>query len=46
MPERKSPEELLDEVMAGDQRYARDAYVFVGESLGYTDQRSGRVGHE
>jgi len=45
MPERKSPEELLDEVMAGDQRYARDAYVFVGESLGYTVQRSGRVGH-
>lgn len=45
MPERKSPEELLDEVMAGDQPYARDAYVFVGESLGYTVQRSERVGH-
>jgi len=45
MPERKSPEELLDEIMAADSRYARDAYVFVSESLGYTVQRSGRVGH-
>jgi uncharacterized repeat protein (TIGR04138 family) len=45
MPERKSPDELLDEIMAADRRYARDAYVFVSESLGYTVQRSGRVGH-
>ncbi|MFO8012953.1 MAG: hypothetical protein R6X20_06550 [Phycisphaerae bacterium] len=45
MPERKSPEELLDEIMAADRRYARDAYVFVSDSLGYTVQRSGRVGH-
>lgn len=45
MPERKSPEEMLDEIMADDRRYARDAYVFVSESLGYTVQRSGRAGH-
>ena len=45
MPERKSPDELLDEIMAADRRYARDAYIFVSESLGYTVQRSGRVGH-
>jgi len=45
MPERKSPEQLLDEIMADDHCYARDAYVFVSESLGYTVQRSGRAGH-
>jgi len=45
MPERKSPEELLDEIMTGDQPYARDAYVFVSESLGYTVQQTGRAGH-
>jgi len=45
MPERKSPEEMLDEVLEADPRYARDAYVFVSEALGYTVQRSGRAGH-
>jgi uncharacterized repeat protein (TIGR04138 family) len=45
MPERRSPDELLDEILAADQRYARDAYIFVSEALGYTVQRSGRVGH-
>jgi len=45
MPERKSPEEMLDEVLGADPRYARDAYVFVSEALGYKVQRSGRAGH-
>jgi len=45
MPERKSPDELLDEILAADRRYARDAYIFVSEALGYTVQRAGRVGH-
>jgi len=45
MPERKSPDELLDEILADDHRYARDAYIFVSESLGYTVQKAGRVGH-
>ncbi len=45
MPERKSPDELLDRILAADRRYARDAYIFVSEALGYTVQRAGRVGH-
>ncbi len=45
MPERKSPDEMLDEILAADRRYARDAYIFVSESLGYTVQQAGRVGH-
>jgi len=45
MPERKSPDELLDEILAADRRYARDAYIFVSDSLAYTVQRAGRVGH-
>jgi len=45
MDERKSADELLDTILAGDHRYARDAYVFVSEALGYTVQKSGRSGH-
>jgi len=45
MDERKSPDELLDTILAADRRYARDAYIFVSESLGYTVQKSGRSGH-
>ena len=45
MDERKSPDELLDAILAGDPRYARDAYVFVSEALGYTVQRAARSGH-
>ncbi len=45
MDERKSADELLDTILAGDHRYARDAYVFVSEALGYTVQKSGRAGH-
>ena len=45
MDERKSADELLDTILAGDCRYARDAYVFVSEALGYTVQKSERAGH-
>jgi uncharacterized repeat protein (TIGR04138 family) len=45
MAERQSAEELLAEVLARDPRYARDAYVFVSESLNYTVQKAGRKGH-
>ncbi len=42
---RKSPEELLEEVLDRDARYARDAYAFVSEALGYTVQQKGEPGH-
>ena len=45
MAKRKSPEELLDDILAKDSRYARDAYIFVSEALGYTVQTLRRPGH-
>jgi len=45
MDERKSPDELLDTILAADRRYARDAYVFVSEALTYTVQKMERAGH-
>jgi len=45
MAEQRSAEELLAEILARDPRYARDAYVFVSESLNYTVQKAGRKGH-
>ncbi len=45
MDERKSADELLDTILARDQRYDREAYLFVSESLGYTVQKSDRAGH-
>jgi uncharacterized repeat protein (TIGR04138 family) len=45
MAERKTAEELLAGILAKDSRYARDAYVFVSESLNYTVQKAGRKGH-
>jgi uncharacterized repeat protein (TIGR04138 family) len=41
----KSADELLDGLLQRDRRYAREAYVFVSESLGHTVQRLGRMGH-
>jgi uncharacterized repeat protein (TIGR04138 family) len=43
--ERRSADELLGEVLERDHRYAREAYVFVSEALGYTVQKAGRKGH-
>jgi len=45
MPEHKSPDEMLNEILAADRRYARDAYIFVSDALGYTVRRTGRAGH-
>ncbi len=45
MPERPSPEEMLEAILASDRRYPRDAYLFVSEALGYTVRRLGREGH-
>jgi uncharacterized repeat protein (TIGR04138 family) len=45
MTDRKSADELLGEIVVRDHRYAREAYVFVSEALGYTVQKAGRKGH-
>jgi uncharacterized repeat protein (TIGR04138 family) len=45
MPARKSPDELLNDILSRDRRYARDAYIFVSEALQYTVQKTGRRGH-
>ena len=45
MDERQSADKLLDAILADDRRYARDAYVFVSESLGYTVHKMERSGH-
>jgi len=45
MTEHRNADELLDEVLARDTRYARDAYIFVSEALGFTVQKIGRKGH-
>lgn len=45
MAKGKSPDELLSEILRRDSRYAREAYIFVSESLGFTVQRLGRSGH-
>jgi uncharacterized repeat protein (TIGR04138 family) len=45
MGKRKSADELLDAILAKDARYARDAYIFVSEALGYTVRKLGRAGH-
>jgi len=45
MTDRKNADELLGDCLARDPRYAREAYVFVSESLGYTVQKTGRKGH-
>jgi len=45
MAERQSAEELLEKVIERDQRYAREAYVFVSEALQFTVQKAGRMGH-
>jgi uncharacterized repeat protein (TIGR04138 family) len=45
MTERKSADELLAGILGRDRRYARDAYVFVSESLNYTVKKAGRQGH-
>jgi len=45
MAERKTADEVLAGVLARDLRYARDAYVFVSESLNYTVQKTARKGH-
>jgi uncharacterized repeat protein (TIGR04138 family) len=40
-----SADELLERILERDRRYARDAYVFVSESLQFTVQRAGQGGH-
>lgn len=45
MTDRKTADELVDAILAQDPRYAREAYVFVSEVLGYTVQKLGRPGH-
>lgn len=45
MTKPKSAEELLDQIVARDRRYDREAYRFVSEGLAYTVQKSGRMGH-
>lgn len=45
MTERKSADELLDAILARDDRYARDAYIFVSEALRYAVERLARSGH-
>jgi uncharacterized repeat protein (TIGR04138 family) len=40
-----SPEELLENILENDRRYAREAYAFVHEALQFTVQRTGRKGH-
>lgn len=45
MAQRRTAEELLDSILQRDRRYARDAYIFVSEALGYTVRKSGRQGH-
>jgi uncharacterized repeat protein (TIGR04138 family) len=42
---KQNPEELLGQILKGDQRYAREAYAFVHEALQFTVQRTGRKGH-
>lgn len=41
----KSPDELLEEILAQDTRYSREAYAFVSEALTYTVQAKGEPGH-
>ncbi|MBM4019926.1 MAG: hypothetical protein FJ288_16665 [Planctomycetes bacterium] len=38
-------DDMLDEVVARDRRYARDAYIFVHEALEFTVRRTGHRGH-
>lgn len=45
MTKPKSADELLDAILARDPRYARDAYIFVSEALGFTVKKLGRSGH-
>jgi uncharacterized repeat protein (TIGR04138 family) len=45
MVNRKSADELLDSILHRDRRYAREAYVFVSESLQFTVQKGGKSGH-
>lgn len=45
MNKRKSPDEMLSEMLARDSRYTRDAYIFVSEALRHTTQKLDRTGH-
>ncbi len=48
MPEperRKTPDQLVAEILERDARYAPEAYAFVSEALAYTVEHAGRSGH-
>jgi uncharacterized repeat protein (TIGR04138 family) len=45
MVDRKTADELLTSLVERDQRYAREAYIFVSEALQYTVEKAGRPGH-
>ncbi len=45
MAKRQSAEDLLDQIVQRDKRYAREAYAFVSEALQFTVQKGGRMGH-
>ena len=37
-------EEVLEEILAGDQRYSREAYLFLREALDFTQKRATKSG--
>ena len=45
MPNEKTDEEKLSNILMRDDRYRREAYRFVQESLEFTVRRRGRRGH-